>query len=183
VTARRALLVDAGEALRHPGSRRPLRRDVVLDDLGLSSAQVPEGGVIVLDLELEAVGADVVVSGTVLAPWEGACRRCLEPVTGTLELDVREIFERRPTEGQTYPIEDEDRLDLEPLLREAVLLSLPLSPLCSETCAGPDPDRFPAAVEDAGPDEGAEGDEAAAPAEPPRDPRWAALDQLRPDPS
>lgn len=180
MTTRRALLVDAGEALRHPGTRRPLHRDVVLDDLGLSSAQVPEAGVIVLDLELEAVGADVVVTGTVRAPWEGACRRCLDPVTGTLELDVREIFERRPTEGQTYPIEDEDHLDLEPLVREAVLLALPLSPLCSETCAGPDPDRFPAAVEGEGPDEG---ESAVAPAEPPRDPRWAALDQLRPDPS
>jgi uncharacterized protein len=180
VTARRTLLVDAGEALRHPGTRRPLRRDVVLDDLGLSSAQVPEGGVIVLDLELEAVGADVVVTGTVRAPWEGDCRRCLDPVTGTLELPVREIFEHRPTEGQTYPIEDEDHLDLEPLVREAVLLSLPLSPLCSETCAGPDPDRFPASVEATAPGEDEEPEE---PAEPPRDPRWAALDQLRSDPS
>ncbi len=180
MTARRTLLVDAGEALRHPGTRRPLRRDVVLDDLGLSSARVPEDGLIILDLEVEAVGADVVVTGSVRAPWEGACRRCLEPVTGTLELAVREIFEHRPTEGQTYPIEDEDQLDLEPLVREAVLLSLPLSPLCSESCAGPDPERFPAAVEAEGPDEG---EEDAAPAEPPRDPRWAALDQLRPDPS
>lgn len=175
MTARRALLVDAGEALRHPGTRRPLRRDVVLGDLGLSTVRVPAEGVVQLELELEAVGADVVASGTVRAPWDGECRRCLEPVTGTLVLQVREIFERQPTEGQTYPIEDDDHLDLEPLVREAVLLSLPLSPLCRDECAGPDPERFPAAVEGDLPETEAEDVT-------PIDPRWAALEQLRSDP-
>lgn len=170
MTDRQALLVDAGEALRHPGTRRPVRREVTVDDLALSTVRVPADAVVDLDLELEAVGADVVVTGTVSAPWVGECRRCLEPVHGELSIPVREIFERRPTEGQTYPLPDDDQLDLEPLVREAVLPSLPLTPLCRPDCAGPDPERFPASVASDEP-----------PATPPVDPRWAALGELKLD--
>jgi uncharacterized protein len=183
VTLRRPLVVDASDALRHPGTRRPLQRDAQLGDLVLTGVRVPADGTVAVDLVVEAVGADVVVGGTVRAPWEGECRRCLEPVVGELELDVREVFERQPTEGETYPIDDDDQLDLEPMVREAVLLALPLSPVCRPDCRGPDPERFPAAageedVQDvemtvAGPGE--------VPDEHPpvRDPRWAALDELR----
>ena len=69
------------------------------------------------------------------------------------------------SDGETYPIEGDD-VDLEPVIRDGVLLHLPLAPLCREDCAGPAPESFPALVV---PD---------APAEPPRDPRWAALDAL-----
>ena len=92
--------------------------------------------------------------------------RILEVEAG---LDER-IFEVHPEEGETYPI-DGDEVDLEPVVRDAALLSLPLAPLCREDCAGPAPDAFPATVE--GEDEPADGDE------PARDPRWAALDELR----
>jgi len=175
VTDRSVLLVDAGEALRHPGTRRSMHRTAVVPDLALSSVRVPADAAVDLDLSIEAIGADVVVTGTVRAPWVGECRRCLEPVEGEVVLQVREIFEREPTEGQTYPILDEERLDLEPLVRENVLLGLPLSTLCRPDCAGPDPERFPAGPAPDDPDEPEK------PPAPPRDPRWAALDQLRLD--
>lgn len=168
-----SLVVDVSEALRHTGTRRPVRREVPAGDLGeleLTSARVPPDTPVELDLEVEGVGADVVVTGTIRTSWQGECRRCLEAVEGELELDVREIFEPRPTEGQTYPIGEEQRIDLEPMAREAILLALPLSPLCRPECTGPDPDRFPARVEG---EEGAGGEGRAV------DPRWAALDQLR----
>ena len=61
-----------------------------------------------------------------------------------------------------------DDIDLEPLIREAVLLDLPVAPLCGDDCRGPAPDTYPAEpAADPDPD-----------AEPPRDPRWAALDDL-----
>ena len=70
------------------------------------------------------------------------------------------------------PVTD-DQIDLEPVLREALALSLPTAPLCSEDCAGPDPGAHPVGrVTD---DEA--GDESPALA----DPRWAVLDQLRTD--
>ena len=88
--------------------------------------------------------------------------------------EVREVFEPRPVEGETYPLAD-DTVDLEPMVRDAVLLALPLAPLCGDDCLGPAPDVFPAVVEGDGPVD--DGDREAA--EPPADPRWAALDELR----
>src|SRR6185436_90813 len=114
------------------------------------------------------------VSGRVRAPWVGECRRCLEEVVGDAAVDVQEIFERSPTEGETWPLGPDD-IDLEPVVREAVLLALPLAPLCREDCMGPDPDRFPARVED---DTADELDTDPEEEDPPKDPRWAALDEL-----
>jgi uncharacterized protein len=86
------------------------------------------------------------------------------------------VYEPHPTPGETYPIDGDD-LDLEPLVRDAVLLHLPLAPLCREDCRGPAPEVFPAVV--AGEGEGGPDDETDD--GPPRDPRWAALDVLRGD--
>jgi uncharacterized protein len=91
-------------------------------------------------------------------------------VTGEVDIDVQELFEAQPTPDETYPL-DGDQIDLAPLVRDAVLLGLPLSVLCRDDCAGPDPERFPAQVE-APPEPGVD------PA-PPGDPRWAALGELR----
>lgn len=166
------------EDLRHPGVQRHVHRVLDMGGLGTSASRLSGEGLVVADLVVEAVGDDIVVSGSLRTPWVGDCRRCLGEVAGELDVAVREVFERRPTEGETYQLGD-GIVDLGPMVREAVLLALPLAPLCSANCVGPDPDRFPARpVGGAG--EGAPGDLTGA--EPPRDPRWAALDELRFDP-
>lgn len=171
----RSLVLSVAEDLRRPGHRRPVQRMVSVPGLATSSARVPDAADVGLDLQVEAVGEDIVVEGTVRVPWSASCRRCLEDVEGTVEVPVREVFERRPVEGETYPLGGGSlgdlAIDLTPFVRDAVLLGLPLAPLCSEACPGPDPARFPAGV-----DEGEASDDAEAP---PRDPRWAALDDLR----
>jgi uncharacterized protein len=84
-------------------------------------------------------------------------------VEGELALDVQEVFERDPDpDAETYRL-DGDRIDLEPMLRDALLLALPLAPLCDEACPGPDPEAHPVGT----------GDD-----EPAADPRWSALDSL-----
>lgn len=169
MSARRPLEVAVTDLRTHPATRRAFRRRVELADLTISTAVVPSGGEIEVDLILESTGTDVVASGTITAPWVGPCRRCLTPVEGTAETVVREIFEPRPTEGETYELR-EDSVDLEPLVRDAVLLALPLAPLCRPDCSGPAPEQFPTGPRgDAGTD-----DREASP-----DPRWAALDELR----
>jgi uncharacterized protein len=160
----RPLVVGVTELRKRSGSRRTVTTDVELPGLAISSAAVPPGGEVHVELELESVPESVVATGTVEAPWQGECRRCLRTVTGTLRADVREVFELHPVEGETYPLVD-DHVDLEPVVRDAVMLSLPLAPLCDDDCRGPDPDEFPIA---------GEGSEAKEP-----DPRWSALGDLR----
>ena len=177
------LRIGVTDLLRHPGERRAVEREVVLPDLAISTAWVPVGEPVVVELEIESLSTELAAYGTVRAPYVGECRRCLRDVRGEVAVDVREIFELHPTEGETYPL-GHDVVDLDPMVRDAVLLALPLAPLCGDDCRGPAPDEFPAEVED---DDAPRGDAVADDAAPadsedrPRDPRWAALDQLRLD--
>jgi uncharacterized protein len=135
--------------------------------MGISTASVPPHGEIDVDLVLESIANGLVAEGTITVPWTGECRRCLERVDGLVEARVKEVFERDATEGETYPL-GQDEVDLEPMVRDAVLLALPLAPLCRPDCRGPAPDAFPTGPEDAD-----------AAARRLRDERWAALDDLR----
>ena len=175
----RPLVVGVAELQRQPGVRREIERDAVVPGLAVVGSAVPEGAPVVVDVVLESLSdGTLTATGEVRAPFVGECRRCLTSVEGEVTAPVREVFEARPTEGETYRL-DGDHVDLEPMARDAVLLALPLAPLCRPDCPGPDPDAFPVAVGDeAG---GADGlpDDADGEGAPPRDPRWAALDALR----
>ena len=185
----RHLVVGVTNLLRRPGSRLDVQRELPASDLRDADAELRVGDVVVqpdsavsLDLVLEASSGDqVTVGGTVAAPYHAECRRCLEPVRGEASARVLEIFERRPTEGETYLL-DGEVVDLTELVRDALVLALPLAPLCRPDCAGPAPELYPtlvgeaagaAAGGEAGVDAGDAGDE------PPGDPRWAALRDLR----
>lgn len=160
------LIVDVVELQRRTGTRRDVQAELALPDLAVGERSVVDGRLDV-DLVVEAVTEGIVASGTVVGVSRGPCRRCLDDVDERFEVDIREVFERTPTEGETWPIEDE-RIDLTPVVREWALLSLPLAPLCRADCEGPEPERFPAQVY-VEPD---------VDAPPPRDERWAALDGL-----
>lgn len=99
---------------------------------------VPEGAGIGLDLRLEAVMEGVLVSGTARAPLSGQCARCLDSADSELEVDFQElyVYPDSETAGEEEPRLDGELLDLETTLRDAVVLALPLSPLCREDCPG-----------------------------------------------
>jgi uncharacterized protein len=171
--ARSPLRINVLEIRRRPGTQREVVLSAPLPGLAISSAQVPDGAEIAVDAMLESIEGGITLSGTVTAPWVGECRRCLDPVEGVLDATVSEVFEMNPTEGETYPIEGDD-VDLEPMVRDAVLLGLPLAPLCREDCAGPVPEALPVIVASDAAD--GEGDDTA---ERPPDPRWSGLEQLK----
>jgi uncharacterized protein len=165
-------IVSTAELFRHRGARHQVVRSGRLPGVELSAARLTDDDVTV-DVILEAQGETVTMTGTATGTWTGECRRCLETTSGEVVTELSEVFEPEPVEGETYALE-RDHLDLEPVVREALALALPLAPLCDEACGGPDPGGHPVGVED-------EADAAAedADAEPSADPRWAALDQLR----
>jgi uncharacterized protein len=157
------LVIGVAELLRRPGTRREVTVAAVLDDTAISSASVTEGAEIEGRFTLEAMSDHAItVKGTITAPWTGDCRRCLRTIKGTVSLDVEEVFDTRPVEGETYRLHG-DRLNVEPLVRDAVLLSLPLAPLCEDACAGPEPESHPIGTEES---ENI-------------DPRWAGLGDLK----
>jgi uncharacterized protein len=157
----RSFLVPTGELFRHPGARQHLVLAGPVE-VDLSTTRLA-GDDVVADVVVEAQGDAVMLTGTVTGRWVGECRRCLEPTGGEVVVDVREVFEPDPVEGETYPLGRDD-LDLGPVIREALALALPLAPVCREDCPGPDPEAHPVGTEDEAPA---------------ADPRWAGLDALR----
>ncbi|MBI2706195.1 MAG: DUF177 domain-containing protein [Actinobacteria bacterium] len=172
MTSRPPLLLNVADVRRHLGARQEVQRTVQLPALSVLAARVLDGDDIDLRAAIESTASGAVaIDGVVHAPWVGECRRCLREVTGVLEARLQEVFEPSPTEGETYPLVDE-MIELEPMVRDAVLLALPLAPLCDDGCRGPDPSAFPV--------EQGRNRAPASPgdANPPIDPRWAALGQL-----
>ena len=112
-------------------------------DLGIEVLRVAEGAPVDLDLRLEAVMEGVLVTGTAVAALDGECARCLEPISDDIEVTFQELFvyddrrDQSPSEedDEVSKLED-DLLDLEPLLRDAVVLALPFQPLCEDDCPG-----------------------------------------------
>ena len=147
--------IDVADLLRHPGARRTVRLTEPLEDLAGSAAVVTDPVAVVLDLERISEG--IVVRGTISATWRGDCARCLTPLARPLELHVDELFEPDPVPGETYLL-DGHELDPDQLVRDAVLLELPLAPHCDPPCPMPA--------------------EASDDAEPDVDPRWRALSEL-----
>jgi DUF177 domain-containing protein len=160
--SRPPFLIPTADLARRPGAQQRIVAAGPLADVALSSARMT-GDDVTVAVPIESQGETVTVTGTARGRWVGECRRCLETTGGDLEVQLSEVFEPHAVEGETYPL-DGDALDLEPLLREAFALALPLAPLCDEACAGPDPEAHPVGTGDA---------------EPAADPRWSALDSLR----
>jgi uncharacterized protein len=140
---RAPLVLDTRDLPRRPGAMRLIQRTVhAPSDLGLDLIRVPEGADLTLDLRLESVTEGVLVTGTVSAPVEGECGRCLRPVADEVTVSVQELYAYEHSATEETTEEDEvgrlqgDLLDLEPVLRDAVVLALPNHPLCREDCPG-----------------------------------------------
>jgi uncharacterized protein len=158
-----ALRIDVADLLARPAARREVRLSALVEGLAGSAAGV--SGPVGLDLVLERVSDGLVVRGTLTTAWSAQCSVCLADLGAPLSLAVGELFEREPLEGDTYPI-DGHQIDLDQLVRDAILLELPLAPTCADTGAPP------CAVASEPPAPGPRADPE------PADPRWAALSEL-----
>lgn len=134
---------------RRPGSMITVQRTAPAPEgMGVALARVAPGSPIELDLRLESVLEGVLVTGTADLAIVGECARCLDPVEWDEIVDISELFaypstdargaviEEPADEDDPLPLLQDDCIDLEPTLRDAIVLGLPLSPLCREDCAG-----------------------------------------------
>ncbi len=146
---RAPLVLDLKRLERRPGSMVTVHTSVPAPaGLGLALAAIPEGSPITLDLRLESVMEGVLVSGTAEVEVHAECSRCLDPVDWIEDVDLRELFVYPATDARGRPVDAgdlgddplpqvrDDLIDLEPIIRDAVVLGLPLAPVCDDNCRG-----------------------------------------------
>jgi uncharacterized protein len=144
------------------------------EDLGLELIGVPKGAELDLQLRMESVSEGVLVSGVVTGPLVGECGRCLRPISDTLNVPLQEFYAYAHSTTDETTDEDEvgrlqgDLIDLEPALRDSVVLAMAANPVCREDCPGLCPEcGTPIDELPAGHTHGQ------------IDPRWAALSQIK----
>jgi uncharacterized protein len=172
--ARSPFVFDVRELGRRAGSMREYRRSVPAPTgLSVDIIGVPEGAPLAVDIRLESVTEGVLATATVTGTLVGECGRCLDPISDEFSVEFRELYAYPDsvTEATTEQDEvrrlDNDLLDIEPVVRDTVVLALPWTPLCRADCAGLCPvcgER----LDDLPPDHAHEQ----------LDPRWAALAAL-----
>ncbi len=168
---RKPLVFSTLDLGRSPGSEYSQQRTVPAPAYAHAGlAGVPEGSDVELDVRMEAVSEGVLVTATARAQITGECARCLEPISQPVEVQGQELFaysaDDGPDDAEGYSLQG-DLLDFEPVLHDALVLAVPLAPLCREDCPGLCVEcGVPLAQ--AGPDHGHG---------PAIDPRWASLQQ------
>jgi len=129
--------------------------ELTFDDhepMGVPLLAVPADGEIFVDLRIEAVDQGVLATGVVSAEAIGECTRCLDPVTFEIDETFQELYHyqadprHKPKKHLPESTEelDEDELlemdgdfiDLDGPVRDAIILNLPVNPLCDEDCPG-----------------------------------------------
>lgn len=138
-------------------------------ELRIADVEVPRDSEVDVELTLELISGGLSAAGRITAAWRGPCARCWMPLEGEACANVREVFAAAPREGEQYQLHPE-HADLAPMVREAILLELPI-----EAIACPHPDPCPNQPSELAP---AADEPAPDPAEP-TDPRWAPLEVLR----
>ncbi|RAK26874.1 uncharacterized protein B0I29_12528 [Actinoplanes lutulentus] len=140
---RRPLVVDTIKLPRQPGATRALSRVVPAPaDLGLELISVLEGSDLELDLSMTSVSEGVYISGTVRGSLSGECGRCLNEIGESFEVPLAAMFAYVDSTTEETTDDDEvgrmsgDLLDLEPAVRDAIVLTLPVTPLCRPDCPG-----------------------------------------------
>jgi uncharacterized protein len=128
--------IDVRDLLARPGSSREVLLAPAIQGLRTELAEVPPEAPVRIDVLLESVIEGIFVSGSILGTVRYRCARCLKSFGGDVRLEVSELFARGASEGDDeYPV-SEGMIDLEPMIRDSVMLSMPFSPLCRPDCLG-----------------------------------------------
>jgi uncharacterized protein len=130
------LVIDVRDLLRQAGSARTVDLHEPMEGLATELARVPEGRAVRARLLLESVVEGILVSGPISGAMDVDCARCLKPVDAGFQVEVQELFVAGETAGDDEYTLLEDEIDLEPMIRDAILLAMPFSPLCRPDCLG-----------------------------------------------
>ena len=133
-------LLNLNELPRRAGEFKDYKLEfAVPEEIGTPLLGIPKGELIRIDLRAEAVSDGVLLTGEVKSRAKGECGRCLDPLDKEIDQRFQELFNY---EGRSEDEDDEtfaldgDIADLEIPVRDAVVLTMPINPICSQSCLG-----------------------------------------------
>ena len=131
-----SLLISVPDLINKPGMMREKQVDVVIDEpMANFAIGIPAGSTIEIDARFESVHEGILVTGDAFATASGECSRCLDPIDSAVEVEFQELFAYSGTSEDDFVVENES-IDLDQVIRDAVVLSLPFQPVCSAGCKG-----------------------------------------------
>jgi uncharacterized protein len=164
---RTALTLDVIDLIHQPGELRERTIDTVAPGgWGNAVIGVREGEPLHVDVRLESLHEGILVSADAETVARGECVRCLVDVELPVEVEIQELFAYSRDEAVEYEVQG-SQVDVEPVLRDTVVLSLPFQPVCRPDCTGLCPQCGVRLLDNPGHEH-----------EAPIDPRWAALGPL-----
>jgi len=159
--------VDVYDLMHRPGEMRDRSIDIVVpEEFGNAMIGMKAGSELRVELRMESLHDGILVSADIDGTAAGECGRCLIDIEQAVQVEIQELFAYSSDEAFEYEVH-EDTIDLEPVIRDAVVLSLPFQPVCQEDCLGLCPQCGVRLLDNPGHEH-----------ENPVDPRWAALGSL-----
>lgn len=131
-----SFLVPITELLKRPGNMRELELEIELEEqIGTPVAYLPQGSELEIDLRLESVHEGILASGEVFGAGIAECSRCLDELKLEIEVDFQELFAYSSSSDDELVV-DGEQIDLEQVVIDSVVLSLPFQPVCNQDCLG-----------------------------------------------
>lgn len=153
--ARSIYLFNTHDLPHRAGEMREYQLDLkITDPVGVDLLSVKPGEIIEVDLRLQSVDEGVLATAHVVATATGECTRCLKPIVWPIDENFTELYyyeiaagrrgaKSKSGKDEEIDLEEEDLsfmvgddIDLEPAIRDAVVLNLAVNPLCTEDCPG-----------------------------------------------
>ena len=133
-----AVEVDVRDLIGRLGASRTAKVEEPIPGMATGLAAVPADRPVRASLLLQSLVEGILVSGPVSGDMDLSCARCLRPVGRAFKVEVRELFAEpvRAEPDEDYLLDPAGVIDIEPMLRDAVVLSMPFSPLCRPDCLG-----------------------------------------------
>ena len=137
-----AYVINTHELSRSAGASKKYQLSLTpLSDFTNGAVAIEAKDLIQVEVLLESVIDGILATGTADAVASAECSRCLDPVRIELVGDIADLYayqdkDIRTDEADEVRILEGDLLDLEPAVRDALVLAMPLRPLCNDMCLG-----------------------------------------------
>ncbi len=134
-------IIDVSSLIQGAESAREIEITGELSSIEFGGALVEFISPLKLVAALKKASRGLTLRGEVKVEVKLRCSRCLKSFNYPLEFKADEVFalpedlSHLPDEVEAFPIH-KGRIDLEPALKELIVLNLPFRPLCSEDCRG-----------------------------------------------